>query len=125
MRQQAAARNRDAIAAGRIQLFCGTLDAVLPELGRFDRIYSVNVVQFWNDPAHVYSLLRQLLRTGGVIATTYQPRHRGATTDDAARKADSIAAWMTAAGFTGTQEHRLALQPVPAVCVTATAGDHE
>jgi cyclopropane fatty-acyl-phospholipid synthase-like methyltransferase len=125
MRRQAAARNQGAITAGRLRLICSTLDAESPALGRFDRIYSVNVVQFWKDPAQVYALLRSLLRPGGVIATTYQPRHRGATAADAERKADSVAAWLTNAGFAGTQVHRLDLQPVPAVCIIATAGNHE
>lgn len=83
----------------------------------FDRAYSINVVQFVSDRARLFSALFELLAPGGLIATTYQPRHRQATRSDALRLAEAVEAHMDAAGFTALTIRELPLEPVPAVCV--------
>ena len=114
---QAGRRNRRAIAAGQIELVCGGV-AALSNLGApFDKIYSVNVVQFIGDKEAFVRDLAAALRPGGLAATTYQPRHRNPTRADARAMADTVAAHMAAAGFEHIAIEELALKPVPAVCV--------
>lgn len=117
MLRQATARNREAIDSGRLRLFTGAVEDWAEDLGIFDRVYSVNVVQFWQDPERVFSDLRTRMRPGGLVASTYQPRHRGAKAGDADRMAERIVAWMSAAGFEDVRVERLELRPIPAVCV--------
>lgn len=114
---QAGRRNRGAIAAGRVRLVEGGVETASGLGLAFDIVFSVNVVQFLPDRAAAFRLIRDLLRPGGTVATTYMPRHAGATPEDARRMADSLAATMEAAGFTGIRIETLPLEPVPAVAV--------
>ena len=117
MLAQASRRNRAAIACGQVRLLLGSADTLPPGLGKFDRIISANVVMFWRDPAAVFAELHALLAPGGQLATTYQPRHSGATPADAEAMASRIAAWMGEAGFAEIRRERLELKPLPAICV--------
>lgn len=117
MLRQATVRNQRAIDSGRLHLTIGTVEDMPTRLGTFDCIYSVNVIQFWHDPERVFSRLLDRLNPGGVIATTYQPRHRGAKPRDAESMAERIADWLSAAGFEDVHTERLELRPVPAICV--------
>jgi cyclopropane fatty-acyl-phospholipid synthase-like methyltransferase len=117
MINQARRRNRKAIDDGRMELVVGGLER-FPELaGAFDKVYSVNVVQFLRDRAAVFGALYSVLRPGGVIATTYMPRHKHATRSDARKIADEVSLYMQAAGFAAIRVEELPLKPVPAVCV--------
>ncbi len=82
MLRTATRRNLAAIEAGRVELKPGGLE-VLPTLGEtFDKAFSVNVFQFV-DRREALQTIRSVLKPGGVVATTYQPRHRGARPEDA------------------------------------------
>lgn len=121
MRDQATARNREAVHEGRVRLLVGSIqdlpEDLLDDVGPLDAIFSVNVAMFWSDPAEVLRRLHGILNPGGIVATTHQPRHRGARSGDAAAMADRLVAWTTAAGFTEVRSECLDLRPVPAVCV--------
>lgn len=116
---QASKRNADAVTSGLIKLYKGdVLD--LPNVEQaFDKIYSANVAQFWDDPAVYYSRLYELLAHGGILATTYMPRHSGATNIEAIQKAKEFAAHLYAAGFKHIEIKSKSLKPVMAVCVVA------
>ena len=75
-------------AAERKGLILRSVDELTPALRLFDKIYSMNAVQFWRDPAAVFRRLRTLLKPGGIILTAYMPRHAGAKDEDASRKED-------------------------------------
>ena len=117
MRDQAAAHNATAIRAGRVELLTGGLDMVKGLEGGFTKAMSANVVQFWEDGEAAFRTLAAIMAPGGTIATTYQPRHKGATANDAEAMAARIAGWMEAAGFRDIRTERLPLEPMPAVCV--------
>jgi SAM-dependent methyltransferase len=121
MIRQAAARNRDAIAAGLLELRHGGLE-LLPELGaKFDSVYSVNVAMFWGDKRAAFESIAEVVRPGGTVATTYQPRHRGATSADAFAFAAKIGRMMEETGFAAIRNEVLPLNPLPAICVLGTA----
>jgi SAM-dependent methyltransferase len=119
MIQQASRRNRSAIEAGLVDLKLGGLD-LLPQLGEvFDKVFSVNVVQFLPEQAAVLHTIRSVLKPNGLIATTVQLRHRGATAEDAQAFARRLSKDMIDVGFREVTVRELDLKPIPAVCVLA------
>ncbi len=121
MLAQARWRNRNALRDGRVELQLGGLDR-LPEFQRvFDKVFSINVLQFVGDRPDALHRLHRTLAPGGLLATTYQPRHRGASAADADTFAIRLATEMSAASFANVRVETLPLRPVPAVCVLGTA----
>lgn len=119
----AQARRRIARAAGvdRIALRHGGLEA-LGAAGPFDRVYSINVVQFLPDLDAAYRDIHAVTAPGGLVATTYLPRKKNVTRDDALRMAGRVATAMDRVGFTGVATDELPLSPAPAICVRGRRG---
>lgn len=121
MLRQARGRNAKAIAAGRVQLLLGSAER-LPELPlRFDEVFAINVHQFWSEPVTVLRGLRRVMKPGGAIALTFQPRRRGATGDDARTGAERMATSLLDAGFENVRVEILDMKPVDAACVLGQA----
>jgi cyclopropane fatty-acyl-phospholipid synthase-like methyltransferase len=118
MTRMAAARNAGAIREGRMELTTSGLDLLEDVDTPFTKVMSANVVQFWEDGEGAFRAIADTMAPGGRIATTYQPRHKGATSSDAFRIAARITAWMYTAGFCEITVERLPLEPLPAICVT-------
>jgi len=118
MLAQASTRNARAITEGRVQLRCGDATDLSWLPSPVDKIWSNNVVQFWADPAAVFTALHRTLKPGGRVATTYQPRHRNATAADSNRMAASLQSVLGRCGFENIRVERLPLDP-PVVCVLA------
>jgi ubiquinone/menaquinone biosynthesis C-methylase UbiE len=119
MLQQATRRNAAAIAAGRVTLTLGTVEAPPPVLdGPFDVLLAVNSLGFWPQPAERLEDLRRRLASGGRIAIASQPRCPGATRATALAAAREITDLLQTAGFTQTSTQTLDLDP-PVVCVLA------
>ncbi len=121
MISQAGKRNRDAIKAGRLRLIEGTVDALPTDAGPFDKAFSINVIQFVDQPAFV-AAMKRALKPGGLLATTYQPRHAKATRADALKLATKLTEILSREGFTALRTEELDLKPVPAVCVLGRRG---
>lgn len=117
MLRQARRRNAQAIRAGRVELMLGSAEALPRFDAPFDKVLAVNVYMFWNDPIPVLRGLRLVIKEGGVIALTLQPRRRGATVDDTRAAAERMAASLRAAGFAEVQVEILEMAPVAAACV--------
>ena len=60
----------------RVELRLGGVEALQSLSGPFDKILSVNLVQFVPEKAQLFAATHGLLAPGGSIATAYQPRHR-------------------------------------------------
>jgi trans-aconitate methyltransferase len=119
MLHQARKRNADMINRGVVELYLGSLDS-LPIFERpFDKIFSANVVQFWQNPVTFFGKLRSLMAVGGIIATTYMPRNSDATNADAHRKAEEVEMQLKAAGFSSIRVEEKRMNPVSAVSVLA------
>ncbi len=119
MLRQAKKRNAAVIQRGTVGLYLGAVET-LPSFARlFDKICSVNVVQFWRDPVGTFKKLRSLLAAGGIIATTYMPRHSGAKDTDAREKAREIMNQLKAAGFSSIRMEEKHMKPVSAISVLA------
>jgi cyclopropane fatty-acyl-phospholipid synthase-like methyltransferase len=110
-------RLRAAIAAGKVELWLGGLAELEARTNRFDRIFSVNVVQFLPDLDLTFAMLRNQLAPSGRCATTFQPRLGKASRRTALAMAERIERAMRSAGFELLERYELPLQPAPAICV--------
>ncbi|KAA3632614.1 MAG: class I SAM-dependent methyltransferase [Proteobacteria bacterium] len=115
---QARSRLAAAIRSGRADVRLGSVSDLDVEDGSYDRIFSLNVVQFFPDSTDAFRRIHACLSPGGMSATTYQPRLANATREDAASMAARVEVAMQEAGFVRIERHELALDPVPAMCVT-------
>jgi len=122
MLAQAARRNARAIEAGLLQLHLGGLESLAMLKGDFDVVYSVNVAMFWRDRRAALAAICPAMREGGLLATTYQPRHAGADRADAFRFAQGFSEDLHQAGFSEIRTEELPLRPIPAVCILALRG---
>jgi cyclopropane fatty-acyl-phospholipid synthase-like methyltransferase len=120
MVRAAARRNASAVASGRLELVHADADAVTDLEGPFDRVYAVNVVQFWESPADTLRRVRRMMAPDGVIAIALQPRNKGATDEDAYRAGERNEALLRKAGFHAVRVEMLDLEPKVA-CVFGRA----
>jgi SAM-dependent methyltransferase len=120
MVRQATRRNKELVKKGKLKLMLGSVQGLTPELGLFDKIYSMNVVQFWREPAAVFHRLQTLLKPGGIILTAYMPRHVGAKDEDAVRKGRQIEDWLREAGLGQVRTETKMMKPVAVVAVLAS-----
>jgi len=119
MWRQASRRNRAAIRDGTVELHCGST-AELGTLGDgFDKAFTVNCMQFWDDPVATLGVLRERLVPGGRLAVAHQSRKPGATRADVDAAADAIEQRLRKAGWEPERREILPLEPVAAVCVLA------
>lgn len=122
MVRQASHRLREEISQGKAAVRQMGGDSISELSGPFDRIFSLNVIQFVSDIDRLFADMHALLAVGGMAATTYQPRSKNPTREQALDMAVRIEAAMRRAGFSGIATHELDLRPVPAICVTGRKG---
>lgn len=119
MLHQATKRNATAIAQGNVRLILGTINTLETPDNTFNKIFSSNVVQFWDNHEKEFARLYDLLSPSGKIATTYMPRHKNATNSDTKKKADEIVESLKAVGYKNIQIREKQLNPVSVICVLA------
>ena len=66
---------------------------------------------------HVFETVKSVLKPGGRVVTTYQPRHRAPTRQDALDKAAEIEEAMHADGFSSVSAAIFELEPAAAAAV--------
>lgn len=120
MVRQGTRRNKELIEKGRLKLMLGDVEELTPELGLFDKIYSMNVVPFWSEPVAVFRRLKPLLKPGGVILTAHMPRQVDANDEDAVRKGRQIEGWLREAGLGQVRTETRMMKPVAVVAVLAS-----
>lgn len=103
MIDQAGRRLAGAIERGRVELWNGPLEGVAFESASFDRVFSVNVVQFLPDLPEAFARMHGLLREGGICASTHQPRNQRG---DPRRCLRNGAAHSGGDGASGFRRHR-------------------
>ncbi len=112
MLEQARRRNAAGIRAGRVELQLGSATRLPYADGGFDKVFSINVAQFWDDPAAAIHEMRRVLHQGGLAAIAVQPRSKGATH----RTGQMLAEQLHAAGFTQIRLESKKMKPVSVVC---------
>lgn len=119
MVRQARRRNARALSEGRVDLRRGSVTE-LPDFGApFDVVFAVNTLHHWADPERGLGEILRLLRPGGMVAITEQPRSARARDSHTRERAASIADRLRGAGFVEVKVDLLPLKPVAAAFVTA------
>lgn len=117
MLKQASKRNKKAIQNGVVELIQAD-DHLLPSFDfSFDKVYSVNSIPFWKEPAEALKGIRKVMKDGGIIAITVQPFAKGVTMDTAKETGENVMNDMKAAGFADIRLELKQMNPAPAVCV--------
>jgi len=124
MVQAARRRNADAIRAGRIDLKQGDASSIPHPEESFDKVFSIHSIYFWARPLDCLKELRRVLKPGGLLAITIEPKDKWT---DLQRRQSSVmtlysgadlAAMVTSAGF---RDVRVAVCPeqvkFPGECV--------
>jgi trans-aconitate methyltransferase len=114
---QARRRNAKAIRKKRLKLIAGTIDDLAQNEPPFDRIFSINVIQFVPDKVSFIMSCVERLAPNGLLATTFQPRGTKPTREAALAMARTLTELMATTGLTDLQTQILELKPVPAICV--------
>lgn len=65
MMKEAKARNPELVKNGTLALHFGSSDRMPFADGSFDRVYCINVVYFWEDPAAHLAEVKRILKPGG------------------------------------------------------------
>lgn len=117
MLRQATKRNAAAVRAGRVDLRLGSVDCLPVFAEPFDKVLAVNAIMFWDQTIDRLQALRRVMRPGGHIAITHQPRGPGVTDATAAARGEEIAAALTRAGFSEVRVHTMRLEPVVACAI--------
>ena len=116
MLKMAAKRNATAIGAGRVHLHQAPANALPFADATFDKAYSINVAQFFKDPAAIFHEYRRVLKPGALLAIAVQPRSKGATEQTAGETGEKLGRALADAGFERVTLHRKPMRPVSTVC---------
>ncbi len=117
MHRQAVRRNAQSIEEGRVELHLASVNALPLFDHLFDKVFAINTHFFWLDPVTRLANLAAVMKPGAKIALTFQPRNKGASSQDTRKAARQISDDLTAAGFSEVRLEYLPMKPVEAVCV--------
>jgi len=118
MVKQATRRNRKAVSEGRVEIREGSVAALPYEGESFDNVYAINSFQFWPDRLANLKEVKRVLKKGGNIAITLQPRWT--KSDDEVRQVGKeVSDWLTDAGYQNIHISFKVMNPISAICVTA------
>jgi SAM-dependent methyltransferase len=76
MVQAARKRNAEAIKAGRMDLKQGDVASLPYPDQSFDKAFSIHSIYFWTKPVNCLEELRRVLKPGGLLAITIQPKDK-------------------------------------------------
>jgi ubiquinone/menaquinone biosynthesis C-methylase UbiE len=116
MVRQAQRRNATTIQSGRIELQQADASAIPYVDASFDKVFSINVAQFWTDPLAVLAELQRVLVPRGVVAIAIQPRIPNATETTSQQTGHFLVNALIAAGFKQVRLETKLMQPVSVVC---------
>ena len=70
MYAEACRNNKDAVAAGRLDLYFGNSNNLSFADNSFNKIFCINVIYFWDNPPKHLQEIKRVLKTGGLFYTT-------------------------------------------------------
>ena len=117
MIRQARQRLGSVSALPRVELLVGCIEQLADWPEAFDRIYSLNVIQFIGDKSEFFRQVFALLDQSGMCFTTYQPRLDNDNPDGAYQMADDVAQLMQESGFVRIERAQIDGVLPAAICV--------
>jgi ubiquinone/menaquinone biosynthesis C-methylase UbiE len=73
MVEEAGRRNKEYVDKGRCEFVHADAAGLPFQEAMFKKVFSINTIYFWSDPARVLSELRRVLQPGGLIALAFRP----------------------------------------------------
>ncbi|WP_419881052.1 class I SAM-dependent methyltransferase [Peribacillus sp. B-H-3] len=119
MTKEAEKRNSKNAEEGRLQLYSGDVSDFKQDLYRYDKVFSVNNYPLWKNPKKELIRIHHLMKDGGTIAITVQPREEDASREKALSHAIEIEQALFHAGFRSISVKFKKIRPQLTVCVTA------
>lgn len=116
MVRQATRRNRDAVAAGRVDLRQASASSIPWPNDRFDVVFSINALHFSRELGRPLDEMRRVARPGGLVAVAVQPLHPGATEETAREWGRRLELAFRDAGLADVRVESKAQKPVSTVC---------
>ena len=120
MVKQATRRNAKAVRSGRVALHLGSAASLPAFDARFDKVFTINSIHFWENPVECLRGLKAVMKPGGVIAVAIQPRSRAATDETTSLIAAEIAANLKRAGFNQSRIETRKTTSAAVACILAT-----
>lgn len=99
MLAQAARRNHEAMAAGRLELFLSPVEHIPDAACALTHIFTVNSALFWKTPEDTLRLLQHRLVPGGILAIGHQPRGTASGATEAIRQGRHYEQMLTETGY--------------------------
>ncbi|RFU66410.1 class I SAM-dependent methyltransferase [Peribacillus saganii] len=119
MVETAAKRNEAAIENGDLRLYKGDVFTLKQQCHQYDKVLSVNNYPLWEKHEESLTRIHQLMKDGGRIAITVQPREEDATPEKTMALGIKIEQDLFNAGFRDISVKFKKVRPMLTVCVTA------
>jgi len=115
MVEQASKRNAAAIRTGRIHLQQGAESPLPFDTNQFDKVFTVNSMQFWLTPLAGLQEVIRVLKPGGRVAITIQPMW-AKTEEQVQTVAEQLVSQLRRVGFKQVHLETKQIRPITAVC---------
>jgi ubiquinone/menaquinone biosynthesis C-methylase UbiE len=120
MVRHAIKRNARAVRDGKVVLKLGSAGQLPVFEQPFDKIFSINSIHFWENPVDSLARMRRLLRPGGILAVTMQPRSRNTTEESTKAIGEELVAKLEQAGFSRCRLELRHIDPGVVACALGT-----
>ena len=116
MVEQARKRNAVAVRRGQVEMRQSSVAQLSYPDATFDKVFAVNSLHHWPDPAANLHEVWRVLVPAGLVAITEQAR--GTASDDSIRtRGQELAGLLTAAGFHDVRLEFKPMRPATSICV--------
>jgi ubiquinone/menaquinone biosynthesis C-methylase UbiE len=114
MLEAASVRNREAIAAGKLDLQLGSVTRLPFADASFDKVFAINSIYFWEPLQQGLSELQRVLKPGGCLAVTVRDKQRAPYPDF---RPDKLIPLFRQAGFSCVDTRRNGIPGHPLICL--------